>query len=489
MSRPPSKVRTVLRGASIVLGGFLVVALLGISARIVLYRQGDDPERVARKRAYLAGISERAVGQADNPVNVVLILFDDLGYGDLGAYGGRAIRTPHLDRLAREGVRFDHAYAPSPYCSASRAGLLTGRHAVRSGMHHVLQAPGSWQDALLKLGKRNRRLPAEEITLSEVLSAAGYATAIVGKWHLGEEEPSRPTDRGFDSFWGLLYSNDQGEPEVWENFEVAERHPIDQATLTRRYTERAVAFLERAAARPFFLYLPHTFPHIPLHAGRDYEGTSAGGLYGDVVEELDASVGTIVATLERLGLEERTLVLVSSDNGPWFQGSRGPIRGRKFGVFEGGTRVPFLASWPGTAAVGRAVDTPISALDVFPTVLELAGLPLPGDRVIDGVSLARLLRDGGEPPRRPIFFHQLGVPRAVRSGRFKYHARHAVFYGNPMNWAWGPMRYRGPWLFDLELDVSESYDATARHPEAARRLARLLEGWRQELDANPRGWR
>ncbi len=479
-------IRTLLRWVAILAAAALVAAIAWVAWRVALPRQVDDPRRLELKTEYLSRIAARA---AERPPSLVLILFDDLGYGDLGAYGARSVRTPNLDRLAAEGVLFRHAYAPSPYCSASRAGLLTGRHAVRSGLDHVLQAPGTWQDLLLRLGGRNRRLPAEEITLGEVLSAAGYATALFGKWHLGDESPSLPTDRGFDRFWGLLHSNDQGEPRIWDGLDVVEDHPIDQTTLTRRYTERAVEFLESRGGGPFFLYLPHTFPHVPLHAASERVGASAGGLYGDVVEELDASVGTIVETLERLAAAERTLVVVSSDNGPWFQGSGGAIRGRKFDVFEGGTRVPLIAWWPGSAAMGRVIDAPVSALDVFPTVLELAGLPLPADRAIDGVSLAHLLRDGAEPPPRPIFFHQLGVPRAVRAGRFKYHARHAVSYGNPMNWAWGPMRYEGPWLFDLELDPGESYDVTARHPDRAKRLARRLAEWQRELFANPRGWR
>ncbi len=484
-----SKLRGVLRVASLAVGAVLLLAVFWVVARIVLYRQVDDSERLVGKREYLARIVATPRPPAEEAINVVLILFDDLGYGDLGSYGADAIETPNLDRIAAAGLRFTSAYAPSPYCSASRAGLLTGRHAIRSGMHHVLQAPGTWQDNLLRLGGRNRRLPKEEITLSEVLSAAGYATGIVGKWHLGDESPSLPNDRGFDRFWGLLYSNDQGEPRVLENGGVVEPHPIDQTTLTRRYTERAVEFLERQAAGPFFLYLPHTFPHIPLHVSSERVGSSAGGLYGDVVEELDESVGTVMSTLERLGVAERTLVIVSSDNGPWFQGSRGPVRGRKFDVFDGGTRVPFLLAGPAGVPGGRVIETPISALDVFPTVLELAGLPLPGDRQIDGVSLAGALREGTEPPSRPIFFQQLGIPRAVRLGRFKYHARHAVFYGNPMDWIWGPMRYRGPWLFDLELDHDESYDVSARHPQEAERLAAMLADWQRELESNPRGWR
>ncbi|MFQ5350603.1 MAG: sulfatase-like hydrolase/transferase, partial [Thermoanaerobaculia bacterium] len=285
----------------VLLGSVLLIGVLAVVAMVLLHSQEDDVERLLGKRQYLERIAGLELDARPRP-NLVLILFDDLGYGDLGAYGSASVRTPSLDRLAAEGVRFRHGYAASPYCSASRAGLLTGRYAVRSGLDHVVQAPWSWRDLLLRAGGRNRRLPLEEITLAELLSAAGYATAIFGKWHLGDESPSLPHERGFDEFYGLLHSNDQGRPSVRRDGEIVERHPIDQAGLTRRYTDEAVRFLEENAGAPFFLYLPHTFPHVPLHAPEERRGTSAAGLYGDVVEELDASVGRVMETLGRLGL-------------------------------------------------------------------------------------------------------------------------------------------------------------------------------------------
>ena len=467
MSSVAARALKVMAGG---LGFLLLLTVLWLLGRILVYQQRDDPERVERKQEYLAFVAEVSRGFPRGP-NFVVVLFDDLGYGDLGAYGSQVIRTPHLDRLARQGVQLTQAYAASPYCSASRAALLTGRYAVRSGLDHVVQPPYSARDLLLRLGERNRRLPAEEITLPEVLAAAGYATGMVGKWHLGDESPSLPNERGFDSFYGMLFSNDQGQPVVWRDREIVERHPIDQSALTRRYTEEAVAFLEAHRDRPFFLYLPHTFPHIPLHVAAERRGASAGGLYGDVVEELDESVGAVVRTLERLGLAEQTLVLVTSDNGPWFQGSPGGARGRKMDVFEGGMRVPFIASWPGRIPAAQVLDDLVMGIDVLPTVLGLAGLPLPDDRVIDGRNLMPLLEHGGPPPHEALYFYQLGVLRAVRQGRFKYHDRHRVFYGNPMNWPWGPMKMRGPWLFDLEVDPDESYDASDHHPEVAQRKA------------------
>jgi arylsulfatase A-like enzyme len=466
----------------------LVVVLAAATLRVTFYRQTDDAERVAAKRAYLEEVRRVAASAPDRP-NVVFILFDDLGVGDLGVYGGGAIDTPSLDRLADEGMVFRDAYAPAPYCSASRVGWLTGRYAVRSGLDHVVQAPYTWQDILIRLGGLNRRLPFEEIVLAEVLQAAGYSTAVVGKWHLGDESPSLPNDMGFDRFYGLLYSNDQGEPEVWADREIVERHPIDQTTLTRRYTRRAVDFIEANAHRPFFLYLPHTFPHIPLHVADDRRGRSAGGLYGDVVEELDWSTGEILAALERTGVGDCTLVVVSSDNGPWFQGSSGRTRGRKHEILEGGMRVPLLARWPDAVSAGAEDADLACGVDLFPTVLDAAGLPLPSDRVVDGESLLPRLRGAPAAEHGPVWFHQIRELRAVRHGRFKYHDRHRMPYGNPPDFKIGFYVHKGPWLFDLATDPDESYDISGSRPEIADELGRLLIERRRALDANPGGWR
>ena len=488
--QPTSKRRNrpFLRRLFVGSGLLIVVAILYLCGRVLLYSQTDDKQHVASKATYLEQLA-RLIGGIPAGPNLVFILFDDLGHGDISAYGGDAIATPSLDRLASEGLLFRDAYSPSPYCSASRAGWLTGRYAVRSGLDHVLQAPGTWQDTLIRLGGLNRRLPAEEITLAEVLRAAGYATAIIGKWHLGDQSPSLPTDMGFDSFYGLLFSNDQGEPVVWDDREIVEHHPIDQTTLTRRYTERAVAFIETHHGRPFFLYLAHTFPHVPLHVAADRRGSSAAGLYGDVVEELDWSTAAVLDALARNGVAENTLVMVSSDNGPWFQGSPGGVRGRKFDIFEGGMRVPLLAWWPGHITPGRVDHQIAVGVDLFPTILEAVGLPLPPDRVIEGQSLLRRLdgREGDE--HEPVWFFQVGHLRALREGRFKYHDRHSVPFGNAPDFRVAFHVPRGPWLFDLQRDPDESYDVSGRHPEIARRMRQSLEARRRELESNPRGWR
>jgi uncharacterized sulfatase len=466
----------------------VAVGVLLFAGRVMLYQQEDDEQHLAIKKTYLDKVWDVTSELPAGP-NIVVILFDDLGRGDIGAYGGEAIATPHLDRLASQGLLFTDGYSPSPYCSASRAGLMTGRYAVRAGLDHVLQVPRSWQDNLIRVGGLNRRLPAEEITLAEVLKAAGYATAIVGKWHLGDQSPSLPNDLGFDSFYGLLYSNDQGKPKVWQNTDIVESHPVDQTTLTRRYTEQAVAFIEKNKDRPFFLYLPHTFPHIPLHVGEDRLGSSAAGPYGDVVEELDWSTGEVLDALDRAGVARNTLVVVSSDNGPWFQGSPGGLRGRKFDVFEGGMRVPFMVRWPARIRAGRVDEDLVSGVDIFPTVLELLSIPLPPDRVIDGESLVQRFGGGKAEARGPIWFHQVGHLRAVRLGRFKYHDRHRLPFGNPPDFALGVWAQKGPWLFDIELDPDESYDVSERHPETFARMGLMLEARLKELEDNPRGWR
>ncbi|RMH20224.1 MAG: sulfatase [Acidobacteria bacterium] len=471
------------------LGLLLALALAALAFQLLVPRPFDDRRATLRKEAYLARIAELAAGGGERP-SFVLILFDDLGYGDLGCYGS-LIRTPHLDALAAGGARLTQAYATSPYCSASRAGLLTGRYPLRAGLDHVVQAPWTWKDVLERAGGFNRRLPAEEITIAEILQAAGYATAIFGKWHLGDASPSLPNERGFDHFFGLLHSNDQGKPALRRDGEIVEPHPIDQATLSRRYAEEAAAFIASNRRRPFFLYLPHTFPHIPLHVPAARRGRSSAGLYGDVIEELDDSVGRVLEALRRSGREADALVLVSSDNGPWFQGSSRGHRGRKFDVFEGGMRVPFIASWPGRVAAGQVLDQPVMGIDVFPTLLELAGLPAPEDRLIDGRSLVTLLTGGeaGAPVHDRILYFQLAKLRALRQGRFKYHDAQYVLFGNPMGWPWAPMKKRGPWLFDLDSDPAETYDVSDRYPGVARRLRDLLLEERRAIDANPRGWR
>ncbi len=461
------------------------------------YQQLDDAEPLAAKRQYLATVAATGFDSAGSkPPNIVLILFDDLGFGDIGAYGASAIRTPQLDALAAGGVRLTDYYAPAPVCSPSRAGLLTGRYPVRTRMTQVPMTPGGTTDAplawaplyeLQRAAGVATRLPLEEITLAEVLQAAGYDTAMFGKWHLGSVSPSLPTERGFDLFEGLLSSNDQLPNPYYRGRRVVEASPVDQTTLTERYTQAAVEFIETPRDVPFFLYLPHTFPHRPLHPSAAQRGKSKAGLYGDVVEDLDQSVGRVLAALRNAGSLEETLVLVTSDNGPWFQGSPGPHRGRKTDLFDGGFRVPFLAYWPGTLPAGAVRRQMAMGIDIFPTALALAGIAPPGDRVIDGRDMLPMLREGASSAHEALYFYWAEMLGAVRSGRFKYHIRRPI----PVGYAPAPLMLQmpvGPWLFDLQFDSDESYDVSDRQPEVMERLGTLLRRRVEQDGLDPRGF-
>jgi uncharacterized sulfatase len=488
----------VLRGLTRLLGSLVLLALVaaGVAAawlalRIARYEQREDAGSLQAKATALAALAEAAKGAPAERPNLVVILFDDLGWGDLGAYRSAAPATPRLDRLAAQGAVFENFYAAAPYCTPARAGLLTGRWPIRTGLTQVVFPDGHPIDRLQRATGRAIRLPADEITLAEALRAGGYATMMVGKWHLGAESPSLPNDLGFEHWVGVLHSNDMQPLPLWRDREVAEAHPVDQRTLTRRYTDEAVAFLEASRQRPFFLYVAHSFPHEPLHASEAQAGKSPDGLYGDVLADLDASTGAIADALDRLGLARNTLVLVTSDNGPWFEGSAGAIRGRKNEVFEGGMRVPLIARWPGHVPAGQRIDDVAAAIDLFPSALALAGLPLPADRAVDGVSLATLLsgRRGAPLPERPIFYYSDRSLYAVRLGRWKAHRRHGVYGGLAADWSFVPLLPRGPWLFDLARDPDESYDVSLRKPEVRERLEGAMRAFETELATNPRGWR
>ena len=487
----------MLRGLTRFLGSLVLLVLAAalicaawIALRIARYDQSEDFESMRSKVTALGALSEAAKAAPPDRPNLVLILFDDLGYGDLGAYRSQAPATPRLDRLAAQGAVFENFYAAAPYCTPSRAGLLTGRWPIRSGLTQVVFPAGHAMDRMQRALGRPIRLPADEITLADALHAGGYATMMVGKWHLGAEAPSLPNDLGFEHFFGVLHSNDMEPLPLWRDREVVEPHPVDQRTLTQRYTEEAVAFLEASRERPFFLYVAHSFPHEPLHASVEQAGKSPAGVYGDVLSDLDASTGAIVDALERLGLARNTLVLVTSDNGPWFEGSAGGLRGRKNDVLEGGMRVPLLARWPGRIPAGQRIEEVAAAIDVLPTALALARLPLPADRVIDGIDLFPLLfAPRSKPAERPIFYYSDRTLEAVRLGRWKAHRRHGYFGGFPADWSIVPLMPKGPWLFDLRRDPDESYDVSQKKPEELERLEGVMNDFESELAENPRGWR
>jgi uncharacterized sulfatase len=487
----------VLRGLTRLLGSLVLLVLLAaligaawVAARIAFYEQSDDADSLRSKAAALASLAEAAQAPPESRPNFVVILFDDLGWGDLGAYRSQAPATPRLDRLAAQGAVFENFYSAAPYCTPSRAGLLTGRWPIRTGLTQVVFPRGHPIDRVQRASGVTTRLPADEITFADALAAGGYATMMVGKWHLGDAAPSLPNDFGFQRYFGALYSNDMKPFALWRDREIAEPDPADQRKLTRRYTDEAVAFLEQSRERPFLLYVAHNFPHEPLHASEEQAGKSPAGVYGDVMADLDASTGAIMDALDRLGLARNTLVLVTSDNGPWFEGSAGPLRGRKNETFEGGMRVPLIARWPGRIPAGQRIEDVAAAVDVFPTALGLAGLPLPADRIVDGVDLSPLLFSRGRDlPERPVFYYSDRSLQAVRIGRWKAHRRHGVFGGLAASWPVVPLMPKGPWLFDLVRDPDESYDVSAKRPEELERLEAAMRALESDLAANPRGWK
>lgn len=407
-------------------------------------------------------------------MNFVMIYCDDLGYGDVGCYGS-PIPTPHIDSLAKDGMRFTDFHSGNPVCSPSRAALLTGRHNTRVGVPRVFFPNDS------------HGLPTDEITIARHAREHGYATACVGKWHLGHKHPHLPTDHGFEEYFGIPYSNDMNPRWLMDGDRVIEEQtPLE--TLTPRYTERAVQFIERSKDKPFFLYFPHTYPHIPLAASSKFRGKSAQGLYGDVVEELDWSVGEVLKALARNGLAENTLVVFSSDNGPWYQGSPGDNRGRKGTTLEGGMRVPGLARLPKTIPAGKVLSEFVSVLDMLPTFSAMAGLPMPS-KPLDGQDISALLRGSSQTIERkqPFLYFDGWDAQCSRLGKWKLHFARR----NDMIYTPGPaggvktLALRPPELYNLALDRDESYDVAPENPKVVedlmRRTEALLNGFPQEV--------
>ena len=399
------------------------------------------------------------------PPNFVVIFCDDLGYGDLGCFGHPTIRTPHLDRMAAEGQKWSSFYCAAPVCTPSRAGLITGRLPIRNGMtsaKRVVLFPNS-----------GGGLPAEEVTIAELLKENGYATGCVGKWHLGHLPQFLPMAHGFDSYYGIPYSNDMHKPggvPLMRGQEVIEQ-PVDQRTVTKRYTEEAVKFIETNRERPFFLYMPHTMPHIPLYVSEAFTDESPRGLYGDVVEELDWSVGEVLKALKKNGCDENTLVVFTSDNGPWLSfrlegGSAGLLRAGKGTTFEGGMRVPTIFRWPAKIPAGTLVTEMGSTLDLMATFAHLAGAELPTDRTLDSEDLTPALLGEGASPRETMFFYTRGELYGVRQGPYKLHlwTREPVRYGRP------PIKHDPPLLYHVEHDPGEQFDLAAKKPEVVKQL-------------------
>jgi arylsulfatase len=407
--------------------------------------------------------------------NIIFILTDDLGYGDLGCFGSKLNRTPNLDKLAENGIRFTDCYSAASICSPSRAGLLTGRYPVRMGINGVF-FPESFSG-----------LPASEITISEVLKKAGYYTGMVGKWHLGHHHQFLPLQNGFNEYFGIPYSNDMRSVVYFRGNEV-ESWQVDQTQLTKTYTKEAVQFIERNKQKPFFLYLSHNMPHVPLFASEQFKGKSANGLYGDVIEELDWSVGEIVKKLTELGLEENTLVIFTSDNGPWLTegphgGSSGTLFQGKFTSWEGGQRVPNIAYWKGKLKPLVCAEV-TSLLDWFPTLITLAGEKIPNDRIIDGKNLTDLLLKNEKPATKDFCYIHYGKIEAYRSGDYKIIMPKPLKKGN--FWV-EDVPAHDTLLFNLKNDPGEKTDLFHSESQKAKEMAQKVADFRQSLFGQPPG--
>ncbi|MGC6459386.1 MAG: sulfatase [Akkermansiaceae bacterium] len=418
--------------------------------------------------------------------NFIVIFCDDMGYADIGPFGAKGYETPNLDKMAGEGMVFTDFYSGHSFCTPSRASLMTGRFPRRLGLTRNFSP------------KSKDGLSTDETLIPEILRQAGYATAIYGKWHLGHQEKYLPTNRGFDEFYGIPYSNDmwpyhptvKSFPDLplYEGTKIMNPKvsPEDQKKLTGELSRRAVKFIEKNKAKPFFIYLPHPQPHVPLYAGKEYEGKTAQGLYSDVIREIDAGVGQIMKALEDNGIDDNTLVVFTSDNGPWLSygnhgGSAKPLRNGKGTHFEGGYRVPCIMRWPAVIPSGKKNGEVCGAYDLLPTFAALASAPLPKKK-LDGKDITALLKGTGESPHEAIF---MGAgPHAVRSGKWKLilpHRTRRVSQPGKDGFPGKHESFNQPLaLYNLQTDVSESNNIAETHPEVVTGLKKLLEDYKQE---------
>ncbi len=444
--------------------------------------------------AFYSGLSScGGAVTADHKPNFVIIFVDDLGYGDIGPFGSRLNRTPHLDRMADEGMRLTSFYA-MPLCTPARAALMTGCYPKRLGLEG---RPSSCFIVLLP-GDSNG-LNLSEITIAETLRFQGYTTGCIGKWHLGDQPEYLPTRHGFDYYYGLPYSNDM-TPEIFTDTWAFAPLPLmrnesilgslkleEQANLTKNYTTEAVNFIEKNRERPFFLYLSHTMVHYPYAASEKFRGRSANGLFGDAVEEIDWSTGEILNALDRFGLSEKTLVFFLSDNGA-AGGTSGPLRGRKGQTWEGGIRVPCIARWPGRITAGSTCDEVASLMDFHPTLAGLSGAELPTDCILDGHDIWPLLKGkpGARSPYEVFYYYQQSKLEAVRSGRWKLVLPRKIRVRKQTK---GEGQSQPEWefvdlplsLFDLDKDIGETTNLAAQNPDVVKELLKHVEKARNDL--------
>jgi arylsulfatase A len=436
--------------------------------------------------------------------NFIVIYADDQGYGDLSCYGATKFKTPHIDKMAAEGMKFTDFYVTAPVCSPTRSSLVTGCYPRRVGMHQHVLFPHS-----------TRGLNPKEITIAELLKKQGYATACVGKWHMGHQKQFLPTSQGFDYYYGVPFSNDMWLPAdmkyaadaklpdkftddqrtkgerkrnsvpLMRNDEVIE-YPANQPELTERYTQEVVKFITANKDKPFFVYLPHTMPHYPLHVSEKFKGKSGAGLFGDVITCIDWGVGEILGSLKKLGIDENTLVIYTSDNGP-AAGSAGPLRGRKGTTWEGGMREPCVMRWPAKIPPKSTCTELATIMDLLPTLTKLAGGQAPTDRVIDGKDIAPLItaQPNAKSPYEAFYYHTArGELAAVRCGKWKLHikpSRQRRRKNQPK-----PKPITGVQLYDLSADINEAKNLAADNPEVVKRLTALLKAFDAEIKANLR---
>jgi arylsulfatase A len=426
------------------------------------------------------------IAQAAEQPNVVLIFADDMGYGDLGCFGHPTIATPNLDRMAAEGMKFTQFHVASSVCTPSRAGLLTGRLPIRSGLTRVFipQSEGG--------------IPDEEITIAELLKEVGYTSACIGKWHLGRPDKYLPPNHGFDYYYGIPYSNDMSPGTQPNNPLFAEQPPTplirnftvtnpdkepDQRYLTKWYTEEAIKFMQQSVGekrKPFFLYLAHTMPHVPLFASEEFEGRSRRGLYGDVIEELDWSCGEVLRTVRELGIENNTLVFFTSDNGPWLGkqlagGSAGLFFEGKVSTWQGGYEVPAIARWPGRVPAGVTNQSFATTMDLFVTFARLAGAQVPTDRPIDGGDISSLLFENATNREAEMFYYFGDELWAVRRGPWKIHVK-TTSPASVSTWGdWPIEEHDPPLLFNVEQDPSEKHNLADQHPKVVVQLLKLMQ--------------
>jgi arylsulfatase A len=418
--------------------------------------------------------------------NIVIIFADDMGYGDISSYGHPTIKTPNLDQLAYEGQKWTNFYAPSSVCTPSRAGLLTGRLPIRSGMC------GSGPRVIFPDSKGG--LPQYEITIAKALKQKKYHTACIGKWHLGHLKGYQPLDHGFDYYYGIPYSNDMDRIEdinhrqacfnpkieffnvpLMRNSEIIER-PANQTTITQRYTYEAMNFIKKNKNEPFFIYLAHSMPHVPLFASEDFKDNSTRGIYGDVIEEIDWGVGEILKTLKEEGLDKNTLIVFTSDNGPWLVfedkgGSAGLLREGKGTSYEGGMKVPAIFWWPGK--IKPAIIHEIgSALDLFPTINMIAGIEIPEDRIYDGFNISPVLFNLEKSKRQNIFYYHGQEVFAIRNGKWKIHYK---TWENAYTNKRKIVEHNPVMLFNLDIDPSEKYDISLANPDIVKSFDVILE--------------